>query len=185
MTLQAKDRPAGFETSLKKKISLSDGKDVEVDFLRLAFPRTEQSIKNSYGGKNLVSYKGDVMFAELAIRRKLIDAGWSAQWISGNYYLEKWIDEPFTKQEKKPLQELPCWNLLSQIDKQCVKLFSGHIPNSCDGCWDVVAWKDDRILFVESKHKDTITPSQEKWLAAALSAGLNLDDFIVVKWQYE
>lgn len=80
------DRPVGFSTDLKKPIMLLDCRRVEVDLVRLTFPKwTGKPIEHDYGGKPVVMYNGEPMFAELAIRRMLINAGWSAQWISGSY----------------------------------------------------------------------------------------------------
>jgi hypothetical protein len=55
------------------------------------------------------------------------------------------------------------------------------------GVWDVVAWSGQRTVFVESKraNKDAIRPTQTRWLAAALKAGLGADDFLVAEWHFD
>lgn len=180
------ERPANICSKLKTFITLLDGKRVAVDLVRLTFPRwTGNPIKNDFGGKPVVMYNDKPMFAELAIRQMMIDAGWSAEWVSGSYYLENWDDVPFSQQKKKPLQDLPLWPLLSRIDRKCRQLFPSYAANSCDGCWDVLAWKGNATIFIESKHKDKITLPQRKWLTAALSPDLKLglDNFVIVKWK--
>jgi hypothetical protein len=49
---------------------------------------------------------------------------------------------------------------------------------------DVVAWKGDRLVFLESKlHKnDRIQDTQPRWMMSSLESGLTLANFIVVEW---
>jgi hypothetical protein len=56
--------------------------------------------------------------------------------------------------------------------------------NSYSGCWDVVAWQNERLLFVELKRfrHDNIRSTQIRWLEAGLDSGLTLDNFLVVEW---
>ena len=52
------------------------------------------------------------------------------------------------------------------------------------GCWDVVVWKGDTMLFLELKRqkKDSIQSTQVEWLSAALDSGLVVDNFALVEW---
>ena len=52
------------------------------------------------------------------------------------------------------------------------------------GCWDVVVWKGDTMLFLELKRqkKDNIQNTQVEWLSAALASGLTADNFALVEW---
>jgi len=54
------------------------------------------------------------------------------------------------------------------------------------GCWDVLAWKVDRTLFIEAEHDrvDHIQATQLEWYWAALRAGLKEDDFVVAQWEF-
>ncbi|MBL0035362.1 MAG: hypothetical protein IPP26_06230 [Flavobacteriales bacterium] len=56
--------------------------------------------------------------------------------------------------------------------------------NSFRGCWDVVAWKDDRLVFAESKKqkKDRMRDTQVQWMEAALRCEAVVEDFLVVEW---
>jgi hypothetical protein len=58
--------------------------------------------------------------------------------------------------------------------------------NSYSGCWDVLAWKADKVLFAESKRvkKDSIRSTQTKWLESALKCGLSEKNFLVVQWDF-
>lgn len=52
------------------------------------------------------------------------------------------------------------------------------------GCWDVLAWKGDRIIFAESKRskRDKINKNQIRWLKVSLCYGLKPENFLVVEW---
>jgi hypothetical protein len=52
------------------------------------------------------------------------------------------------------------------------------------GTFDVVAWRDDHLLFTELKRRgrDTIRNTQRQWLSSALSLGFNIDSFHVLEW---
>ena len=52
------------------------------------------------------------------------------------------------------------------------------------GCWDVLAWKGDEVLFIELKKakKDSVKQSQIDWLEGCLNLGLTPDNFILVEW---
>jgi hypothetical protein len=59
------------------------------------------------------------------------------------------------------------------------------------GVWDVVAWKQDRLRFVEVKFSDprtgyfdTLGRDQYAWLDAALGLGHPLDCFLLVEAVY-
>ena len=50
------------------------------------------------------------------------------------------------------------------------------------GCWDIFVWRDDDILFAESKwleKGDSIRDSQLAWLEAALANGVSSKSFFV------
>ena len=55
-------------------------------------------------------------------------------------------------------------------------------------CWDVFCWRDDgAIVFAEAKRsgKDRIRESQVAWLRAALQAGWEASDFLIVQWSLD
>ena len=56
--------------------------------------------------------------------------------------------------------------------------------NSYAGCWDVLAWKNDKVIFAESKRtkKDKISATLINWLSAGLNYGLNPGNFLIVQW---
>ncbi len=178
--------PATFVPDHEESYTLN-GVEYTLPATTLAFKKWEgASIKNTFGGKPLVNYDEIPMFAELAIQRTILKNGWSARWVEtyaskGNnpYYFVNWLDAPLTQQAVEPLNDLHHQNLLAKIAVQ-----NG---NSYSGCWDILAWKDKRTLFLESKRfkKDSIRNTQLHWLKAALDSGLALNNFLIVQWDFK
>ncbi len=125
------------------------------------------------------------MFAELAILNHFTNAGWDCRWIetygkpkTAPIFLSEWKDGKYNTQSNVPITNITISQLLSDVAK-----FNG---NSYSGCWDVLAWKDDMIIFIESKRKrkDAIRGTQINWLSAALKSGLKPSNFLVVEWVF-
>jgi hypothetical protein len=143
------------------------------------------AIANTFGGKPLIDYEGKPMFAELAIQRMAVAGGWSARWVEtyasksdSPYFFTDWLDVPLPKQIVAPLEDLPQQELLARVWGENNKSFSG--------CWDVIAWKGSRTLFLESKRKkkDSVRGTQLRWLRAGLAAGLKPENFLIVQWDF-
>lgn len=142
-------------------------------------------LKESSGGKVIVSVDDKPMFAELALLKQLIDDGWQARWLL-NYnrknkppvLIEEWKDEKFENQKHEPIAEQKISDLLNGI--------ATLNNNSFLGCWNVIAWKGDSVLFADSKrnNKDLFDSSKQKWLAAAMAYGLSPENFLVMQWDY-
>jgi len=131
-----------------------------------------RALVDTYGGKAVLDHGGEPFFAELVILKTLCRDGWSGVWVDN--YRKKFragmpgIEAPVT---------LP-------VDRQAILDKIRDKNGSMSGCWDVLAWKDGKVLFVESKRsgKDQVRPSQIKWLASALAVGLVPSDFLLVEW---
>jgi hypothetical protein len=145
-----------------------------------------QPIANTFGGKPLIDYKGKPMFAELAIQRMAVASGWSARWVEtygskgdNPYYFTDWLDATLPKQVIAPLEDLSKQALLQKIRSANNDSYSGF--------WDVLAWDNDTILFIESKRykKDSVRGTQLKWLHAALKSGFEAANFLIVQWDFE
>jgi hypothetical protein len=51
---------------------------------------------------------------------------------------------------------------------------------------DVIAWRGDRVVAIESKSPtDALRPSQIEWFTRALQAGIQPADMGVVEWRVE
>lgn len=59
-----------------------------------------------------------------------------------------------------------------------------EVRGSYAGIWDLVAWRGEQVLFISSKSSATgaISEAHVGWLAAALTAGLTPEDFLVAEW---
>ena len=124
------------------------------------------------------------MFAELAVMNEFLKDGYEARWIEtygrGNLdpiFLNEWKDEPFKNQINTPIR--------NSFIIETLKGIATENNNSFSGCWDVLAWKNDDLIFAESKHKgkDRIRQTQINWLSAALRYGLKPQNFLIVEWE--
>ena len=144
-------------------------------------------LNETFGGKPIINFNNKPMFAELAIVEGFKMEGWESRWIEtygkskkAPIYLSEWKDEKYKEQEDDPIIEEKIIEILSQIS-----LENGEFYFS--GCWDVVAWKNEQIIFAESKRtkKDSIRITQTKWLKSALKTGLKPENFLVVQWDFK
>lgn len=142
-----------------------------------------KAIQNTFGGKTLVDVNGKASFAELAIVDYLQRNGWNARWIGtygrppmAPFMLTEWNDVCYKEQVHVPITDIDIHNTLVSIAKLNGNRFSG--------CWDVVAWKNGNILFLEAKRnkRDRIRSTQIKWLKASLAYGLKCSNFIIIQW---
>lgn len=144
-----------------------------------------KEVINTFGGKPVLEFNNDPVFAELAIQRIASQDKWDSRWVETYaqskklpYFFTGWTNLPLKEQVVSPIKDNYVMDVLSDISK-------GN-GDSYSGCWDVVAWKDDNIVFFESKHykKDFIRTTQLNWMKAALKQGLCIDQFVIVQWKY-
>jgi hypothetical protein len=173
------DYPAMFEPNEKLAVAF------RLPMVSLKFrPWEGPSLQHDFGNKPLVELDGTGMFAELAIQRMAEAAGWSAVWVctygakgQEPRYLTNWSDAPLDHQVGMPLDACR-YELLAKI------VMENH--GAYSGCWDVLAWKGERTLFIEAKHDkvDHIRTTQLQWQWAALRAGLPPESFVVAQWEF-
>lgn len=150
---------AGEET-----LSLPSGKQVTVQkyFLHLK-PWEGSPIKNTYGNKAVLDWRGEPVFAELFVLRLFQSHGWDGVWVDS--YRKKYriglpeVAEPVGL----PLDQQ---KLIDALRKKTGRF---------GGCWDVLVWKDGQVLFLELKRtrKDSIRHTQVEWLSTALQRGVS------------
>ena len=153
-------------------IELMNGKEVLISVAQPHFKEWEgEPIEDSYGGKAILDFDGEPLFAELAILRAFQKENWNGVWMDtyGRKYRTDWIN--------KSGVELPSDKILL-LDKIYENL------GSKKGCWDVFCWKDEKVIFAESKRfsKDGIRETQVKFFEAALNSGLTNESFLIVEW---
>ena len=137
----------------------------------------------TFGGKAVVDFENSPMFAELAIMNMFKNDGWNSRWIETYgkpklkpIFLTGWIDENYKSQINNPVDSTKVEGLLN--------LIAQNNKNNFSGCWDVIAWKNDDIIFAESKRmkKDSIRTTQNKWLESSLISGFTEENFLLVEW---
>ncbi len=163
-----------------------NGKEFHIPVAHHAFKQwVGEPIANTFGNKGLIDYEGVPMFAELAIQRTAVKAGWGARWVETYamkgkipYYFTQWGDSSLALQAQEPIDDQTQVNLLASI--------AHNNNNSYSGCWDILIWKGGHTIFVESKRnkKDKFRITQDRWLQAGVRTGLTADNFLIVQWDY-
>lgn len=161
------------------------GKTIELPVVHLAFKQwTGEVISDTWGGKGLIDYGGEPVFAELAIQRTAAKGGWNARWVETYsmknkvpYYFSSWSGRPLKQLAEDLISDTYQANLLDKI---------ASINGTYAGCWDVLAWNGDRTIFIESKRskKDNFRNTQKKWLQSGLAVGLKPNNFLIVQWDF-
>ncbi len=114
-------------------------------------------------------------WAEFVIVRLLEAAGWGAVWV------KNWGTGPEFCSDVGVIGSLPrtTEDLFAAVHARATTLRGA-------GTWDVLAWKGDDHLFIESKkHRsgDALRPTQIGFLEAALAHGLAPTDFAIVEYE--
>lgn len=137
---------------------------------------------STFGGKGLIAVDGRPQFAEVAILRHFEEAGWDGRWVE-------------TYPHRKNPRLWTEWNAAGLNAQTHVPIDAGWVNAKLQaiaaanggyfsGCWDVVAWKGNRLVFAESKKakRDRLRETQLRWVEAALRCGCAVEDFLVVEW---
>lgn len=138
--------PAGLKITDILKVLLPSGLKATLPVCRIFFKKwAGKSPKFDFGKKPFIDYRGKPVFAELAILKLFINAGWDGVWVEtygGKNFLQ---DMPNDWKLAKHRVSIPKdkEDLLNKIWK----------TGKTIACFDVLAWKDNHVLFIESKHK--------------------------------
>ena len=172
--------PDGFE------VHIIDEKAVQVPVVHIGFKKWQgEPIKNTFGGKGLIDFNGQPMFAELAIKHLAELGSWEARWVETYamkgglpYYFSEWGDMALPQQKQDPITNK---NVLESMD-----LIAQHNKSSYYGCWDVVTWNKSSVIYIEAKRTkyDRVRPTQDRWLEAGVRAGFHPNNFMVAWWDF-
>ncbi len=175
-----------FKPNLFEEIILPSGQKVKIPKCNFVFKEWKgEPIKETFGGKALIDVDGKPMFAELAIMHLFIKSGWQARWIETYAtsdkkpkILSEWKDDKYKNQIIASIADEVVTRRLAQI---------AALNGSYSGCWDVLGWNGDKIIFAESKRfkKDRIQGTQVRWLDAGLHSRLTPENFLIVQWDFE
>jgi hypothetical protein len=130
----------------------------------------------TFGRKRVLNYKDQPVFAELMILNLLREKMWDGVWIS-SFGGTKYLREMPRDYRLGQSVDLPPKHkrLLDDIQK---------VACSKGGCFNVLAWRDGQILFLDAKRKshDKIRDMQRRWIEAAISTGIAPEKLIIVEW---
>lgn len=163
-------------------ISLAAGSKVDVPTVRLRFREWKEQAperavlgawSETYGKPLIVGDDGQRSVAEIEIVRRLRHAGWEAAWIDTFGGAPSWM-RPWTDRGI---------GLPTPVASTVSRLRAASAPEGRP--WDVIAWRDDRTLFLEAKrrHRDRLRPGQIAWLDAAMRQRLGDVSFGIVEWE--
>jgi len=174
VTMRSSTLRLQLKPSDNESIFLPSGKEILVPKCKLLLNLwTGAPIQNTYGGKAVINFNGDPLFAELVILKLLQQEEWSGVWVDN--YRKRFRDGLPEKEN----------NSVTLPKKQAYIIDSIKNKNgTLKGCWDVFAWKNEKIIFVESKRKskDTIRTTQKKWAETVLSMGYPVETLLLVEW---
>lgn len=127
-------------------------------------------LKPTYTSKPLVDVDGESVFGELAIVRWLAKDRWSALWADTFHGRKFWSDMPHRGTPVDPPARVK--DLYDRIAMR---------KGGPSGCFDVVAWSEERIVWLEYKGpKDKPNRNELCWLEAAIGAGVRESDLVLV-----
>jgi hypothetical protein len=162
-----------------------NGQAVNIPKVELALrPWAGPPILNSLGGKPLVDFGGRPFFAELCVYELARLSGWDARWVETygapalrpNCFIS-WANAPLNEQKHEPIVDPIVTELLQRM--------AAANGNTYAGCWDVVAWDEEQVLFMELKRRkqDRVRATQLSWLETGLRIGLRVEQFLIVEWK--
>jgi hypothetical protein len=129
-----------------------------------ALPSNFRTVPN----KVAVDLDGAALYPEFAVVRRLEAAGWGAAWRKNWHGAAFWTDIA----------------VVIEPPRRVLDLFNRIAAVAGAGAWDILAWKGDDVLFIESKQygSDKLTPNQRRWLEVALDQGIPLDAFAIYEY---
>ena len=177
-----------------KKLEPNSNEFFEINGQKISIPKCKIEfekwngipLKNTFGGKPCVNFNNSGMFAELAIMNLFLADNWNARWIEtygkpklNPIHLTGWNENGFKNQIHNAIDNEKIQNTLNEIAK--------INENNFGGIWDIFAWKNEKIIFAESKRhkKDFIQSTQNKWLKSAFEFGLTEENFLMVEWNFK
>jgi hypothetical protein len=130
-----------------------------------ALPANFRTIPN----KVAVDLDGSAVYPEFAMIRRLEAAGWGAAWRKNWHGTAFWSDIGVT----------------CEVPDEVLALFERVSDVAGAGAWDILAWKEGQVLFIESKEygSDKLTANQLRWLETALDQGLSIDSFAIHEYR--
>jgi hypothetical protein len=162
--------PSALVFEYHERIIVFPGNEVELPKAKPSFAEwVGLSPIPSYGGKAILCYEGEALYAELYILRLLEASGWDGAWI--DTYRRRVLRGPSMPASIPPTIA----SVRAAIAARAGTEF---------GSFDVIAWNGSDVLFAEAKRSghDRIRRTQVRWIAAALEVGIPRDAMLIVEW---
>lgn len=165
---------------LPESIRLPSGRVVSIPKFGYTFrPWTSVRPKPTHNNKSYLEWEGKPTFAEIALISILKQDGytgavWRDNWAHYNCFRDAMPDAKCELPE--PLRDV-CSRIRARL---------GHYDWA--GCWDVLAWNEKGVKFIECKKgktSDALNDNQIRWLEAALQEGLTENTFAICEWTFE
>jgi hypothetical protein len=168
--------PALLTPTTTERVLLPSGREEDLPKTTPRFPKWQGEFPwSTYGGKPILDFRGEPLYAEFVILGLLEADGWSGVWVNNVHR------RPFPRRwTPSPIMILPPSNLLDLLDRIYAR------SGKRSGAFDVLAWAGESVLFAEAKHggKDALRSSQMVWIEAALEEGVPLESLLVVEWGF-
>lgn len=151
-----------------------EGQEILIDKYNFIFkPWTTAQNYDTYGGKQILDYNNEPLFAELVVLRLLENLDYKGVWVD-TYRNKFW-------------QRLPHLSFPVLPDEKLLNVHNKIYQNKGgrkSGCFDIIAYKENHFVFAELKKRkeDSIRPSQIEWLMAAKNIGIDIASFIIAEW---
>ena len=138
-------------------------------------PWAGPKVERTWNKSPLVEYEGKGPFAELALLGLLEKEDREGVWV---YRARKFTDtwHPVLGPVPRTVPE-EVLDLYRRVSARCEALCRRYsVRSGGGGCWDILAWKGNEILFAKAKrrNKDSLQDSQCGWLEAALEESVRV-----------
>lgn len=165
--------PFGFPITGSERITLPSGQVVEIQKAELKLKPWKGIVDfDTYNHKPLIDSNGKPLFAELAVLWILQRNGWNGVWT-----------DSYRRKFRTAMPHLGEPVMLPPVAGEVYQRIKNR-SGKRGGCWDIFAWKNGTLAFLELKRtkKDVIRPNQILWLQAALDVGIGAESFLLVEW---
>ena len=162
----------------KLDVALFDGRTVRIPLCTPQFERWHgPPLEFRYGNKPLVSHAREALWAEFKVMSLFREAGWDA------FVVQTYGCPHFLREQKRSHADrgVPLPAFAEDVFRRITDQNGGF-----SGFFDVCAGRGSEIVFAEMKlsKRDELRPTQVRWIASALAAGVPTENLLIVEWTF-